>query len=247
MTHGVRQIVRFNWPAYAAAAALALIGMLVVQRLTISGGTRALLLIGPALATFWLASSLLASWIVYDRSRLMRWDWIGEALDSPARSWINLHCGFDESTGALRRLFHGSSGRVFDIFDPAEMTEPSIRRARALARNQIEPEPVSFRCLPAGTGSVDAALLLMSAHELRSPAARAALFGEIHRLLAPGGRVVVAEHLRNWANLLAFGPGFLHFHSRGTWRRCFAAARLTVRLEFPITPFVRVFILQRDR
>jgi SAM-dependent methyltransferase len=175
----------------------------------------------------------------------MRWDWIGDALGFRPRTWINIHTGLDESTPILRSLLTGSSGRVLDIFDPVEMTEPSIVRARRLARNEIAPESVDFRHLPVPTETLDAALLLLSAHELRTDEARSALFAEIHRVLVPGGRVIVAEHLRDWANFVAFGPGFLHFHSRPTWRRCFARARFVIHAEFSITPFVRVFVLGR--
>lgn len=45
--------------------------------------------------------------------------------------------------------------------------------------------------------------------------------------------------------LAPFGPGFLHFHSRRVWTRCFAAAGLAVHEEFSITPFVRIFVLRR--
>jgi SAM-dependent methyltransferase len=134
---------------------------------------------------------------------------------------------------------------VFDIFDPERMTEPSIIRARMVAENVVEPERADFRHLPVATGSIDAALLLLSAHELRTDEARTALFTELRRVLGPGGRVVVAEHLRDAANFLAFGPGFLHFHSRRTWTRCFSRTRFDIHSEFPITPFVRVFVLRR--
>jgi SAM-dependent methyltransferase len=136
---------------------------------------------------------------------------------------------------------------VFDIYDPEEMTEPSIVLARRL-RPQGElrqAEPANYRRLPLPTGTIDAAMLLLSAHELRSDEARAALFTELRRVLGPGGRVVVAEHLRDWANFLAYGPGFLHFHSRRTWVRCFARHRFDVHREFSITPFVRIFVLRR--
>ena len=86
-----------------------------------------------------------ASWIVYDRSGLMHWDWILQALGFDPASWINLHAGLDESTPALRTLFKDAPGRVFDIFDPAEMTEPSIVRARRLADNAITPESARIR------------------------------------------------------------------------------------------------------
>lgn len=246
MTHGVRQIVRFNWPFYALATTAVLIMMAGVGRLPVSPSGHQALYSAIGLALAWIVGSLAASWMVYDRSRLMRWGWIPEALGFRPRAWINVHAGLDQSTPFLHTMFAPSTGRVFDIFDPADMTEPSIVRARRLARNEIEPEPVDYRDLPAETGTVEAALLLLSAHELRTEEARHALFAEIHRVLAADGRVIVAEHLRDWANFAAFGPGFLHFHSRRTWKRCFAAARFAVDAEFSITPFVHVFVLRSD-
>ena len=245
MTRGLRQIVRLNWPFYVAAAAVAIAGPLLTRALPWPSWTRLLLDAGAALVGAWLVTSLVASWVVYDRSRLMRWDWVLQALGFDPASWINLHAGLDESTPALRALFKHARGRVFDIYDPAEMTEPSIARARRVARNEVTPEPADFRRLPLPTGTIDVAMLLLSAHELRSDEARRALFVELRRVLGPGGRVVIAEHLRDLANFLAFGPGVLHFHSRRTWVECFSRNRFDVHCEFSITPFVRVFVLRR--
>jgi SAM-dependent methyltransferase len=246
MTRGVRQIVRFNWPFYVASAVGVASGVLVTTSSRLGPAIRTLTLVGLGVAGYWLLASLAASWIVYDVSGLMRWHWVVRLLDPCPRRWINIHAGLDESTPALRALLPGSAGRVLDIYDPAEMTEPSIARARALARNVIDPEAADFHQLPAPDGTIDAALLLLSAHELRTNAARVALFREIRRVLTPSGRIIVAEHLRNWANFLAFGPGFLQFHSRRTWRQTFAQARLAVQSESSITPFVRVFVLGRQ-
>jgi len=243
MTRGVRQIVRFNWPFYAAAAAALAIAPPAILRLPLPGAVRLALFAATGLAGFWVAASLVASWVVYDRSPLMRWEWLPRALGFQPEAWINIHSGLDESTPKVRALL-GARGRVFDMFDPGEMTEPSIVRVRRDKRT-VDGEKVDFRHLPVPNGTIEAALLLLSAHELRTDAARIALFTELRRVLGPGGRVVVAEHLRDAANFLAFGPGFLHFHTRGTWTRCFARTRFDIHAEFPITPFVRVFVLRR--
>ena len=54
----------------------------------------------------------------------------------------------------------------------------------------------------------------------------------------------VVEHVRDVANFLAFGPGFLHFHSTGTWRRAWRSAGVHDVCQFRVTPFVRVFVLK---
>ncbi len=245
MIGGVRQIVRFNWPFYAAAAAGVAVAPLTVRVIPFGATVRLAADAVSAILGFWIVSSLAASWLVYDWSPLMRWTWIPSALGAPPRTWVNIHAGFDESTPALQALLKDSRGRVFDIFDPAEMTEPSIARARRLSSNPIAPERADFRRLPAADGSIDAALLLLAAHELRTEPARRDFFRELHRVLSPGGIVVVAEHLRDPANFLAFGPGFLHFHSRRTWTRVFARTDFAIAREFAMTPFVRVFVLRR--
>jgi SAM-dependent methyltransferase len=179
---------------------------------------------------------------VYDRSPLRRWTWIADALPDPPQRWINLHAGVDEATPALRRMFPGTRGRVFDIFDPAEMTEPSIARARAIAKPAEPSEHADWRNLPLANGSCDAAILLLAAHELRTHAARVTLFAELRRRLRGCGRIVLAEHLRDAANFLAFGPGFRHFFSRAAWLAAARDAGLEIEREFRITPFVAVFV-----
>jgi len=239
------QIVRFNWPFYAAAAAVSIAAPLLIPYLPAAWWIRVPAYLGTGLVAMWLVASLVASWIVYDRSRLMQWDWVLQAIGFSPRSWINIHAGHDESSDALRRIFSGGRGRVFDIFSPAVMTEPSIARARRRAVRADAVEEVDYRHLPLSNGTIDVATLLLSAHELRTEEARGALFTELRRVLGPGGRVVVAEHLRDWANFLAYGPGCLHFHSRRTWVRCFTRHRFDVHAEFSITPFVRIFVLRR--
>ncbi|MDQ6615338.1 MAG: class I SAM-dependent methyltransferase [Actinomycetota bacterium] len=71
--------------------------------------------------------------------------------------------------------------------------------------------------LPLRSGSLDAIVLVFSAHEIRDREQRAGLFDEFGRPLAPGGRVILVKHLRDWANVAAFGPGAWHFQTRRTW------------------------------
>ena len=239
---GVLQIARFNWPSYVVGLIVTVAAVMV----PLPGVFRAIATMGAAVAMFWLIASLVISHLLYDRSPLRRWTWIEGALGFAPKRWINLHAGLDESTPALRKLSPSSTGRVFDFFDAREMTERSILRARRLARNEISPEPADFRHLPLADASVDAAMLLLSAHELRTRDARIAFFTELRRALVPDGKIILAEHLRDWKNLLAFGPGFLHFFSRREWRATAAAAGLSVEREFSITPFVRVFVLRRS-
>jgi SAM-dependent methyltransferase len=243
---GVRLIVRFNWPFYALAASV--IGVsLVATRLYPSNAIHDWLSPIAALTGFWSVGSLVASWIVYDGSSLMKGTWMVDALESQPRTWINIHAGFDETSAVLHAQFDSSSGRAFDIFDPIEMTESSIGRARLEQQASLPQEQVDFRHLPVSTDAVDAVFLLLSAHELRTDHARCALFEEVRRVIRSTGRVIVVEHLRDAANFVAYGPGFLHFHSRRTWMRSFEQAGLAVHREFAITPFVRVFVLEKSR
>jgi SAM-dependent methyltransferase len=241
---GMLQILAYNRPMFwqtgaaCAAAALLLVFLPIPRPLTL------VVALGIALALGWAASALLVSHWVYDLSPLCRWDWLPGLLPAPPRRWASLHAGLDETAGALPRLFPGAEGVVLDVYDPREMTEPSIARARKLALDRAA-TPADFRALPLIDDAQDAIFLIFAAHELRRPESRLALFREVARALAPGGRAVLVEHLRDLPNLLAFGPGFLHFLPRREWLRLAAAAGLAVRAERRITPFVAVLTLEK--
>ena len=133
--------------------------------------------------------------------------------------------------------------RILDHHDPSTMTEASIRRARKLYPPTHVTEAAPFDRWPIGDGWADVVFGIMAIHEMRTVGERAKWFAEAKRCLADGGRIVVVEHARDAANFLAFGPGFLHFHSVKNWERSWEGEGLRLMDNSRITPFVRVFVI----
>lgn len=242
---GVLGILRYNWHFYAVSlCVLAGIGVLLWFRLLPPTG-EAVLIGAAALTAFWSVSSLLVSYYVYDHRGVTRWSWIPRILSFPPQRWINIHAGLDESTLILMQFFPNTRHMVVDIYDPQEMTEPSIARARRL---HISPEPAlagKLDALPLPDRDCDTLFLLFAAHEIRQSARRAVFFLESARVLDNSGQLLLVEHMRDWKNFIAFGPGFLHFHSRDEWHRLAHVAGLRVEREDRVTPFVRWFLMTK--
>lgn len=237
---GLREVVAFNWPKYAAAlgtAAVALSGAAMVENWL----ARTLLCAATAVAVWFTAASLVASHWIYDRSAIATGAWLAPLLPRRPRRWAAIHAGFDVYGRVAVEAAGLRNGVMFDIFSEGEMTERSIRRARASAwtapARSAAPESI-----PVPNGAYDAVLVVFAAHEIRSPQARLAFFRELRRITRRGASLIVVEHARDFANFAAFGPGFLHFLPAREWRRVAPAAGLVAESETRITPFVRAFV-----
>src|SRR5258708_22438754 len=139
---------------------------------------RALRLSGVARTLFWLGSSLLVSHYIYDRFPLYDLSWLARSLSRAPRRWVNIHAGLDETSHLLATLFPSAEGKVLDIYDPREMTEPSIEQARRINPASLQAVPADWRALPLPDHQLDAAFLVFAAHELRRHDARVQLFRE---------------------------------------------------------------------
>ena len=243
---GMMAIIRFNWPFYLAAIAVAVIAVAGIVGMENAWWKSACALVLAGALYFLIISSGVSHW-VYDRSDLYRWKWLGRALgDGNIERAIFCHSGFDEASAALSERLPDAHWVLLDHYDEARMSEPSIRRARRLFPPCAGTLGAAFDRWPTADASADVVLGLLAIHELRSEDERAAWFAEARRCLRPGGRVVLAEHTRDLANFLAFGPGFLHFHSVASWRRSWGRAKLQLADDFHVTPWVRIFILTRS-
>lgn len=131
-----------------------------------------------------------------------------------ARLWVPLSRQLDKQGAAAhrRRLLAGSSGRVLEVgaghgsnfaHYPAEVAEvvavepePHLRaraeHAAAAAPVRVQVVGGTAEHLPAGDDAFDAAVVSLVLCSVADPAAAAA---EIHRVLAPGGRLRFFEHV----------------------------------------------------
>ncbi|HEY8955677.1 class I SAM-dependent methyltransferase [Chitinophaga sp.] len=234
---GIGNIIRFNWHFYVLFLLLLVVGLLFTQYTL----TR-LMLCGAAIATL---LSLLVSWYIYDRSDLYTLQWLDDMGLRP-RHIVNIHAGFDETSHLLAHKYPEADLQVFDFYNPEMHTEVSVERARKRYAPYAGTKVISTAAVPLEPASVDVVFLLLAAHEIRDPSERTVFFKELHRCLAPDGKIVVLEHLRDIPNFIAYTIGFLHFFPGATWKKAFNSAELQLEKEKKITPFLSAYTLQKN-
>jgi hypothetical protein len=243
---GVANIVAFNFPVYVAATAVIGIGMAVA---VVAVGMTAPIIatvatIAAVMAVVMTAGSLVASYVSYDRSGLYEWRWLSTWLPQPMSRWAHVHTGLDESSDTLRQQFPDATLHIFDASDTHAQPEPSIARARAIV--PVHPDTIAVGLAALPVADLDVVLLPMAAHEVRDDAVRAKWLRQLADSMSSDGRMMVIEHLRDVPNALAFHVGVMHFLSRATWLRTFAAAGLVVVREQRIAAFLWVFSLRKE-
>jgi SAM-dependent methyltransferase len=236
---GVRRVVIFNWPYYATALAVVAFG--AIACVLIEGPWRWAVSAALVISCWLMIASLISSWLAYDRSDLCRGTWLARAVPAAPARILVIHSGLDLASDQAAARWPSARLRVLDIFSAEDMSEPSIKRARNLEAHAGDTAAASR--LPCEDTEFDAILCILAAHEIRDPGKLAAFAGECRRALTPSGRLVVIEHLRDSANFLAYGPGFLHFLPRAAFLRAFAAGKLALTAEWRLNPWMRVFVL----
>jgi SAM-dependent methyltransferase len=233
---GTVKVVRFNWPKYLAVL------VILVTAAAASTARAPEIVSGPLWAIgicggVWTATSLLATWWVYDHRRV--YEHLATGL-AEAGQWATVHAGFDDASRALgKSIGHPPVAEVEIMVQPG----PSLRRARHLGRRPPTSHPVDE--LPLATTCLDSIFLTFAAHEIRDLDSQRGLFRELHRALRPGGRLVITEHARDLANFAVYGPGAFHFQPLATWVTRAAEAGLSPESDAAITPFVHRLVCRR--
>ena len=233
-------LARYNWPLYLIALSGAILGAVVSLNDHLSSTLRLAGALGALIAAWYAVASFLAFHVMFDRSRLLGGTWLHEMLpESPARC-IQISVFLEATTLPLAEVFPQAEVILLDLFRPELMTEPAVTRARQSAK-PTDAISSAIDSLPVEDGWSDVTVVTLAAHEIRLAAKREQLFRELQRVTSVKGSIVVVEHLRNVAALLAFGPGLLHFYPRGEWLRLARRTNLSLKDEIAITPFVHVF------
>jgi hypothetical protein len=252
---GITNIVKFNWHFYIIA--IIFVAFVIVFGLYFGhlwNGNMILLcnlvIFSTILSTL---LSLLTSYYVYDYSNLYQLDWLNflnipsnnELPNKSQTKIVNINAGFDETSLLLSQKYPTANLSVFDFYDAEKHTEISIKRARKAYPAYPNTQIIQTNAIPLQNNSVNYIFTILSAHEIRNTEERIAFFAILQQSLAENGNIIVAEHLRDVPNFIAYSIGFLHFFSKNTWKQTFQAANLQIAKELKITPFISVFVLEK--
>ena len=190
-----------------------------------------------------LLMPLLVSAYVYDFSGFYKFDWLKKVIshNESVDTIVNINAGFDETSFILESKFPKATLRVFDFYNAQRHTEPAIIRARKVTLFYPNTQSMESDSIPLESASVDIVFLLSAVHEIRLHDEKVMFLKECHRVIKPGGKVIMVEHLRDFPNFVAFTIGFTHFFSRATWKKVFAQAGFTTFEETKFTPFMSIF------
>lgn len=243
---GTVSTLLYNWPIFTGALFFGVVALAASSWLPAPWNW---LFLGSGVAVLALGVSILVTtFFVHDWGHKQEYDRLAELGDvADANVVIDITCG--KLRGSRGLLRHHQQGHYFliDVYDPAKMNDPALRRARAmepplLTERRIYQRPGQADRLPVPHKWADVIFCNFSLHEIQDSADREALFDEFTRVLKPNGRLLIAEQGRDLLNLIAFGPGAFSFFSPATWSKHLKQAGFAIEHHERWRGFVHLWV-----
>jgi len=233
------RFIRYHWPVY-----FILYGMLVFS----------VLLIGVSLAADWysfipfsIAIMLVASYVLL-ASVYVAHKTIGGPGDaaadqlfemsqtSPTDRVVCIDLGLRSSAVTMAQRLTAGKAIVIDVYNPQSNAGSALRRGRDQALKPPDDPRLDWidgriDLLPLPDRYVGAVFMDQILSEFQLPEERDKLLAEVFRILAPDGRLLVAERVRSRSNTLLTGPITYNLPSGEHWRNILENAGFIVRRE----------------
>ncbi len=235
---GTARMLNAAWPRYAAAYAGLIALLLLVALLLQLGrfGWALLSLLAFGALAYLLGAALVGLYQLYDQrdvaDELFR---LSQARPSDRVAAVDV----GERVTAFRIMAQLTSGKMhlLDIYHPQLTPSRTLLKLREQApRADNDPRITVYDCpidlLPLPNDAVSAVYLPQILSTFAQSGDRLILLEEVHRILKPEGRLVMAERCRTRLNWLTAGPLALQFEPIETWRDLLTSAGFQVRREF---------------
>jgi ubiquinone/menaquinone biosynthesis C-methylase UbiE len=229
---GTMATLLYNWPIFASILFFGVVALSAGWWVT--APWQWLLNVVGAGSFVVIFAILLATYLVYDRGQQREYDRLAELGQvAQANVVLDITCGKLRGTRGLLPHFQRGHYFLIDIYDEKKMTDQALSRARRMeppleVGRRIYRQAGQASKLPVPHHWADVIFCDFSLHELQDAEDRAVIFAEFARVLKPNGRILIAEHGRDWLNFLAFGPGIFSFFSPATWEQHISAAGLSI-------------------
>lgn len=237
-------LARYNWPLYLVCFITATVSFFAAGMTSFPATARIVAVCCGAVAAWYAITSFVAFHLMFDRPEFLSGQWLVRCVRDTPQTCVQLSVCVEQTTLPIQLVFPQSICTNLDLFDSSTMTEPAIARAKQAAESSasLRANPAA---LPLDDDSSELTVVTLAAHEIRNPELRKSLFSELSRITTSHGRLIIAEHLRNFPAALAFGPGLFHFYPRSEWAALAKMAGFRIESEFDITRFIHIFVLDR--
>jgi SAM-dependent methyltransferase len=248
-----REIVA-RWPYYGfllGGIVLSLVGMLIGA----ANGLPALVPFGTALLILLLYFLVTALWEtrqLHDENGLRPHIVLHQMAQlKPWESFVFMDLASRELAIDLAQTLTTGCIFVVNVYNPQWTNSRTLARRRKWAPGvggdpRLEWYSSELNLLPFPDGSVRAVMLCEVLSEFRQHGDRIALLKEAVRVLAPDGKVVVAERARSQMNWLLKGPAAYPMLSRAQWRALLVRTGLRVTAERDLYGLIHCFSAERS-
>ena len=228
-----------NWPVYTLTYGTLVLTMIFMGISAQQGwlGYIPLTLAFILLTLYFLLASLwLAHW-QFDRSGLRPHRVLFDMAQlKPTDHFVYIDVGLRRRPLALAHQITTGHLTVIDIYNPQWTPSRSLARWRSRIRPPVADPRLTwlsgnFDLLPLPDSTISVVILCQIASELWQDGDRVTLLREVKRILAPDGRLYVAEKVRSQTTWLTAGPAALTVPTSDYWRQLLRQSGFHVRQE----------------